>query len=383
MRTTRYPLSAAGPGLMGGLTRGTYLITFLQVSVPELSIKFWNPEQEVASGFRCVSTAAIAGLRRSLLGVIFFLLLLSPPLHPSLPRWRSSAGFIHVPGRVYSLIMYLILWAWLICINSSAPSISVFSYSFPRVFRSFLRGSLSIESLHSRQRTTAPCWRPFCFTRPVPRGAPHFASSGDVSTLAPRGPRPERPWGVDTGHCSPCMSGPCQVVLQGGRPGFYPHLCPPQPAGGFLACRVQALFKWNRGLDELTHSVVLLSPFAPNAFAETMISLCTWSLISAELCPQLRHRAVSAGGLGPTGSERSPWSSHICSYFRQLPSWPFLWYLMFPQHPGSWVTWTALLSGGLFIFTMPESENYSVVLDSATPWAMQSMKFSRPGYWSR
>ena len=291
MRTTRYPLSAAGPGLMGGLTRGTYLITFLQISVPELSIKFWNPEQEVASGFRCVSTAAIAGLRRSLLGVIFFLLLLSPPLHPSLPRWRSSAGFIHVPGRVYSLIMYLILWAWLICINSSAPSISVFSYSFPRVFRSFLRGSLSIESLHSRQRTTAPCWRPFCFTRPVPRGAPHFASSGDVSTLAPRGPRPERPWGVNTGHCSPCMSRPCQVALQGGRPGFYPHLCPPQPAGGFLACRVQALFKWNRGLDELTHSVVLLSPACSKC-------LCRNHDIALHLKPNLRRALPSAQAQG-------------------------------------------------------------------------------------
>ena len=29
-----------------------------------------------------------------------------------------------------------------------------------------------------------------------------------------------------------------------------------------------------------------------------------------------------------------------------------------------------------------ESESHSVVSDSATPWTIQSMEFSRPEYWS-
>lgn len=83
------------------------------------------------------------------------------------------------------------------------------------------------------------------------------------------------------------MSGSCQVVLQGGRPRFYPHLCPPQPLrGGFLACRVQALFKWNRGLDELTHSAVLLSPACYKC-------LCRNHGITLHLKPNLRRALPS------------------------------------------------------------------------------------------
>ena len=32
--------------------------------------------------------------------------------------------------------------------------------------------------------------------------------------------------------------------------------------------------------------------------------------------------------------------------------------------------------------TLKESESCSVVSDSATPWTIQSMEFSRPEYWS-
>ena len=41
------------------------------------------------------------------------------------------------------------------------------------------------------------------------------------------------------------------------------------------------------------------------------------------------------------------------------------------------MTWTALASGGLFIFTVPESENRSVVLDSLRPHRLCSPRNSQ------
>ena len=57
-----------------------------------------------------------------------------------------------------------------------------------------------------------------------------------------------------------------------------------------------------------------------------------------------------------------------------LPVW--LWGSYFP----AWCL--SFLIHKMGIILISESENLSVVSDSATPWTIQSMEFSRPEYWS-
>ena len=62
---------------------------------------------------------------------------------------------------------------------------------------------------------------------------------------------------------------------------------------------------------------------------------------------------------------------HLAWFFTYAITWTFS-----PRGHKSW-TWLVLL---IFMFES-ESEIHSVLSDSVTPWTIQSMEFSRPGYW--